>query len=193
MQTSFDKEQFIYAGFFCRLAAYVLDSIFVAILLSFIKVPIGIVEMIVGSDVILFRPVLFQYNIFDIVYYLLSVAYFVVMTYFCGATLGKFLLKIKVVDAEGRKMSFMSIVFRETVGRYLSALIAAVGYIMVGLDSRKQGLHDKIADTCVVYKHSLVQKVTETQTVNEMEMQTLKDMQALSEMYRPDAAFEEEA
>lgn len=191
MQTSFDKEQFIYAGFFCRLAAYVLDSIFVAILLGFIKVPVSIMKFMVGSDVILFQPVLFQYDIFDIVYYLLSVAYFVLSTYCCGATLGKALMKIKVVDTEGQKMSFMSILIRETVGRYLSALIAAVGYIMVGLDSRKQGLHDKIADTCVVYKHSLVQKVNETQTVNEM--QTLKDMQALSEMYRPDAAFEEEA
>ena len=63
-------------------------------------------------------------------------------------------MKIKVVDVEGQKLTFMSVLIRETVGRYLSALIMYVGYIIAGLDTRKQGLHDKIADTLVIYNHT---------------------------------------
>ena len=152
MQISYDKDRVIYAGFFSRLAAFLLDSVLVAAALSVFKFVVWIIKLSVG-DAIIFKPILFTYNVFDIIFYLLSVSYFVLMTYFCGATLGKFLMKIKVVDVEGQKLTFMSVLIRETVGRYLSALIMYVGYIIAGLDTRKQGLHDKIADTLVIYNH----------------------------------------
>lgn len=152
MQISYDKDKVIYAGFFSRLAAFLLDSVLVAAALSVFKFVVWIIKLSVG-DAIIFKPILFTYNVFDILFYLLSVSYFVLMTYFCGATLGKFLMKIKVVDVEGQKLTFMSVLIRETVGRYLSALIMYVGYIIAGLDTRKQGLHDKIADTLVIYNH----------------------------------------
>lgn len=162
MQTLFDKERFIYAGFFSRLAAFLLDSILVAIGLLFVKFPVWLIKIEVG-DMFLFEPLLFNFTIFDIIYYLLTITYFVLTTYYCGATVGKYLMKIKVVDSEGRELSFMSVLIRETVGRYLSVLIIYVGYIMAGFDSRKQGLHDKIADTCVVYRHGIreIQEIKE--------------------------------
>lgn len=152
MQISYDKDRVVYAGFFPRLAAFLLDSVLVSAALSIFKFIVWIIKLSVG-DVIIFKPILFTYNVFDILFYLLTVAYFVLMTYFCGATLGKFLMKIRVVDVDGQKLSFMSVLIRETVGRYLSALIVYVGYIIAGLDNRKQGLHDKIADTLVIYNH----------------------------------------
>lgn len=151
MQTLFNKERFIYAGFFSRLAAFLLDSMLVAIGLLVVKVPAWFLQLSLG-DVALFKPVLFRFTVFDIFYYLLTIAYFVLMTYFCGATVGKYLMKIKVVDSEGQKLSFMSVLIRESIGRYLSAFIVYIGYFMAGFDDRKQGLHDKIADTCVVYR-----------------------------------------
>lgn len=157
MQTSYDKENVIYAGFFSRLAAFLLDSILVGIGLWIIKVPVWFIELAVG-DSLLFKPILFTYNIFDVVYYLITAAYFVLMTYFCGATVGKFLMKIRVVDSEGQKLSFISVLIRETVGRYLSAVIIYIGYIIAGFDNCKQGLHDKIADTCVVYTYKPCEK-----------------------------------
>lgn len=152
MQISYDKDRVVYAGFFPRLAAFLLDSVLVSAALSIFKFIVWIIKLSVG-DVIIFKPILFTYNVFDILFYLLTVAYFVLMTYFCGATLGKFLMKIRVVDVDGQKLSFMSVLIRETVGRYLSALIVYVGYIIAGLDNRKQGLHDKISDTLVIYNH----------------------------------------
>ncbi len=152
MQISYDKDRVVYAGFFPRLAAFLLDSVLVSAALSVFKFIVWIIKLSVG-DAVIFKPILFTYNVFDILFYLLTVAYFVLMTYFCGATLGKFLMKIKVVDVEGQKLTFMSVLIRETVGRYLSALIVYVGYIIAGLDTRKQGLHDKVADTLVIYNH----------------------------------------
>ncbi|HCB22768.1 TPA: RDD family protein, partial [Candidatus Daviesbacteria bacterium] len=39
---------------------------------------------------------------------------------------------------------------REILGKLASGLILGIGYLMVAWDSKKQGLHDKIASTYVV-------------------------------------------
>lgn len=156
MQTSCSKEQFIYAGFFSRWMAFLTDTVLLAMVLLIVKVPIWIVQASAG-DSFLFKPFLFEFTAVDVFYYLLTLAYYVLMTYYSGATVGKHLMKLKVVDSEGQKLTFMSVLIRESVGKYLSAFIANIGYIMAAFDSRKQGLHDKIADTCVVYKMGLNQ------------------------------------
>lgn len=155
MQILFDKERYVYAGFFSRFAAFLLDSIVLAIGICYVKLPFWLIKLAAGSDIFLFKPFLFEFTIVDVIGYLLTVVYFVLMTYYCGATIGKFLMKIQVVDTEGKKMNFVTVLIRETVGKYLCELIVFIGYIMIGFDSRKQGLHDKISDTCVVYKHTL--------------------------------------
>lgn len=152
MQISYDKDRVVYAGFFVRLAAFLLDSILVTVVLFIFKFIVWIMKLSMG-DMIFFKPILFQYNAFDILFYILTTGYFVLTTYFCGATMGKSLMKLKVVDADGQKLNFMSVLIRETVGRYLSTVIICVGYFMAGFDNRKQGLHDKIADTLVIYNY----------------------------------------
>ncbi len=54
---------------------------------------------------------------------------------------------------EDRTLTLWEVIFRETVGRFLSALIANVGYIMIGIHKNKQGLHDLMSDTQVIYYH----------------------------------------
>ena len=65
------------------------------------------------------------------------------------ATPGKRLLGLRVVDLNGNKISFGRAVGRY-FGKWLSSLIFGIGYIMVGITDRKQGLHDKLAETYVV-------------------------------------------
>lgn len=65
------------------------------------------------------------------------------------ATLGKLALGIKVTDTSQRPIDFSKALLRN-LSKYLSALILYIGYIMIIFDDRKQGLHDKIADTLVV-------------------------------------------
>lgn len=150
MQTLLSKENVVFAGFFCRFAALLIDGVLVGLGLMIVKIPVWIINLSVG-DSFLFQPFLFNFSVFDVIYYLLTVTYFVLMTYFSGATIGKHLMKIKVIDIRGEKPSFLSVLLRETVGRYLSALIIYIGYIIAAFDDRKQGLHDRIADTYVIY------------------------------------------
>ena len=150
MQNKADSQ--LYAGFFVRLAAYLVDLLVVGIALLIVRIPIWIMSFI-NPDNFIVRDMIFQYSIADILLYLLKVVYFVLLTYYTGSTLGKKLFQIKVVSTENRKMTFFEVVFRETVGRFLAALIIYVGYIMVGVDKQKRGLHDILSDTQVIYYH----------------------------------------
>lgn len=145
-----NKEDIVYAGFFVRLSAYIIDCIIVGITLLIIRIPKFIIYMM-NPDIFFVKPILFKFSIFDIVIYLLGLTYFVLMTYYCGGTLGKKLFKLKVCKATDEKLSLFTIIYRESIGRYLSGLILFIGYIMIGVDSKKRGLHDILSDTLVVY------------------------------------------
>lgn len=142
----------IYAGFFVRLAAYIVDTIIVWVAMLIVRIPVWITT-ISSPDNFFVKDFIFQYSIKDILFYIMQAAYFVLLTYFTGSTLGKKLFQIRVVSAEDRKMTFFEVAFRETVGRFLSALILSIGYIMIAVDKKKRGLHDILSDTNVVYYH----------------------------------------
>lgn len=145
-----NKEDIVYAGFFVRLSAYIIDCIIVGSALLIIRIPEFFIYMM-NPDMFFIKPILFKFSIFDIVIYLLGLTYFVLMTYYCGGTLGKKLFKLKVCKATDEKLSLFTIIYRESIGRYLSGLILFIGYIMIGVDSKKRGLHDILSDTLVVY------------------------------------------
>ena len=142
----------IYAGFFVRLAAYIVDTVIVWAAMLIVRIPVW-VTTISSPDNFLVKDFIFQYSIKDILFYIMQAAYFVMLTYFTGSTLVKKLFQIRVVSAEDRKMTFFEVTFRETVGRFLSALILSIGYIMIAIDKKKRGLHDILSDTNVVYYH----------------------------------------
>ncbi len=64
------------------------------------------------------------------------------------ATLGKMILGMKVSDLYGNRISFARATGRH-FAKILSAMILCIGFIMVGLTERKQGLHDLVAGTLV--------------------------------------------
>ncbi len=65
------------------------------------------------------------------------------------ATVGKRALGIKVTDMDGQRISFMRASGRH-FGKILSGLIFSIGYIMAGFTAKKQALHDMLAGTLVV-------------------------------------------
>lgn len=145
-----NKEDIVYAGFFVRLSAYIIDCIIVGIALLVIRIP-KLIIYFMNPNGFLIKPMLFEFSIFDIVIYLFGLTYFVLMTYYYGATLGKKLFKLKVCNNADEKLSLVTIIYRESIGRYLSGFILFIGYIMIGLDSKKRALHDMLSDTLVVY------------------------------------------
>lgn len=66
------------------------------------------------------------------------------------ATPGKALLSLRVVDADTGKTLSVGQAAARYVCYILSMLPAGLGFIWVAFDRRKQGWHDKIAQTVVV-------------------------------------------
>ena len=64
------------------------------------------------------------------------------------ATLGKMIFGMKVTDVNGNRISFERATGRH-FAKWLSTIIMCIGFIMVGLTDRKQGLHDLLAGTLV--------------------------------------------
>ncbi len=64
-------------------------------------------------------------------------------------TLGKFLLGIKVVNADGGRLT-PSQAWKRNLGKMTSLAIFGIGFLMVAFNGRKQGLHDRMAKTYVI-------------------------------------------
>ncbi|MBQ6208033.1 MAG: RDD family protein [Oscillospiraceae bacterium] len=139
-----------YAGFAVRLAAWLIDALVTFVPLSILR-SIRFALAVSNPYAGLVSPVLFRYSSLDILIYLLPVVYFIAMTLSGGATVGKMVMRIKVVSADGDSLSFWQVLMRELVGRYLSLTLLCIGYFMIVPDSQKRALHDRIADTRVIY------------------------------------------
>lgn len=133
-----------------RLTAYGIDLLLVgAILLLTVRLPLLFVQLS-NPGVWFLQPILFRFSPYDIVLYLAVSLYFIVMTYTTGATVGKRLMNLRVVTCDGSKLTLFNVIYRETIGRYLSSLLF-VGYLMIGASETKQGLHDRLCETKVIY------------------------------------------
>lgn len=65
------------------------------------------------------------------------------------ATLGKLLLKIRVTDLDGQRISLGKATARH-FSKTISTLALLIGFLMAGWTKKKQALHDKIAKCLVV-------------------------------------------
>lgn len=150
MQNSYSSRDTEYAGFWVRLAAYVIDSIIVFFGLLFVRLFLsGIMSVL--SDAWIGGNILFHYTLKDILLYGFQVLYFILCTYLTGTTLGKRAMNLRVVSADGQKLTILNVVYRETIGRFLCSLSVGIGYIIAGVDREKRGLHDILCDTRVIY------------------------------------------
>lgn len=87
-----------------------------------------------------------------VLYSLLAYPYTVYSHYYWGATLGKRIFGIQVVDFK----TMGPITMRQSVIRCLALVVSylplAAGYLMVGLHPQKRALHDLIAGTVSIYR-----------------------------------------
>ena len=146
-QTSYElNESTKYGGFWIRVAASMID--FIVLLIPNLLIPF-LLKATSSSENELYMFVLNAEGV--ILTSILDWAYCAVLhSSTWQATVGKKAVGLKVVDENGNRISFG----RATVRYFaslLSALILCIGYMMVGWTSRKQGLHDMIAGTLVVY------------------------------------------
>ena len=86
-----------------------------------------------------------------IVQYIIQFGYEVFFIGKFGATPGKMALKIKVINADGSKVSYLKALGR-LFAYFLSGIILGIGLIMAAFDDEKRALHDRICNTRVILK-----------------------------------------
>lgn len=134
-----------YAGFWRRFAAYFLDSIIMGIVGAVFGGVVGAAIVASGSQITQGVNIAIQ-----LVSFLIGLSYFAVMESSSSqATLGKMALGVKVTDLHGRRITLGRAIGRY-LGKILSGLILAIGFIMAAFTEKKQALHDMIAGTLVV-------------------------------------------
>ncbi|WP_414042715.1 RDD family protein [Macrococcus animalis] len=134
-----------HAGFGVRFLAYVIDLI----LLSCIKgLIIGPIVGFGGLQDTYFGIKLFSVeNILSAIIYF---SYFILMTYYFRATLGKMILGLQVLSTKEKKLSLTTVFTRELFGRYISNFFWSLLYLVVLFNPKKRGVHDMLSDTFVV-------------------------------------------
>ena len=82
---------------------------------------------------------------------LTDMIYFTLFHGIAGQTPGKMLFRLQVIEASGVPIT-KGTAFLRWVGYLISGLFFFLGFLWVAFDRKKQGWHDKIAMTSVVYK-----------------------------------------
>ncbi len=154
--SSAPREGAEYMGFWIRFAAFVADRIITYVIAALIAFVIGVSRTSGDGDGAAAEDVSAALNTVNYSFLLLvwgvSVVYGVALTALWGQTIGKRLLGIQVVDANGNIPAWYRVIARELVGKFVSEIIIWLGYFWIGFDSRKRGWHDYIGGSYVVRK-----------------------------------------
>ncbi len=131
------------AGFWIRLLAWLIDTaLLVGVHLILLTAMPGISIESYYSDDSLWTAADSVMAIVGAVYYTVGVSVF-------STTVGKRVLGLYVLRADGTKVSGLR-AFGRHLASGLSVLLLGIGYLMIGFSSDKRGLHDHICDTVVV-------------------------------------------
>jgi len=147
-----------YAGFVSRLIAYLIDR----------GIIIGVLAIVTAISVYLFDLVGLQITTCHadatgagiacggaqlyLLFLTLGFAplYSIVFWTLAGQTPGKYFLGLRVYRLDGEPLTLARST-RRYIGYILSFLAFGLGFLWITVDNRRQGFHDKFANTCVVY------------------------------------------
>lgn len=82
---------------------------------------------------------------------LIPILYSILFWIWIAATPGKFILGLRIVDANGKNITPLGAILRY-LGYIVSGIVIGIGFLWIGFDKKKQGWHDKIAKTYVIHK-----------------------------------------
>lgn len=145
-----------YMGFWIRFAAFVVDRIITYVIAALIAAGIGISRTSGQTDAVPAESISVAFDNINYSFLLLvwgvSTTYGVILTALRGQTIGKMLLRIQVVDANGSIPPWHRVIAREVLGKFASEIIIWLGYIWIGFDQRKRGWHDYLGGSYVIRK-----------------------------------------
>ena len=130
-----------------RFLAFLIDSLIAAFIWCLVFVVVGAV--VIGINQIDNETVFLA--VFLLSLFVTYHSYQLLFWTAFGGTPGKRILKLRVVDAEGREIRFARALAR-TFGYVVSLGGCCIGFFLIPFDPLAQGWHDKIAGTYVVYE-----------------------------------------
>ncbi|OPY89633.1 MAG: RDD family protein [Syntrophus sp. PtaU1.Bin208] len=141
-----------YGGFWKRSIAYLVDKV-ILFFICLLFLVVGLSALNSGFNGLEPGKVIGRFSlIYYVMTHLLGMLYF---TYFhgtVGQTPGKMLLGLQVIQSSGEKMT-LGLAFLRWVGSIFSGLILYLGFLWIIFDRKKQGWHDKIAETLVICRY----------------------------------------
>jgi uncharacterized RDD family membrane protein YckC len=157
IQTTHAHTTHAHAGFISRAIAFVLDivvmSVAVLAAVALLQALLGFFTLygLIGERVVQSSP--FR-DIVVVVTALIGVGvtigYPVVFWVLLGQTPGKLLMGVRIARTNGQRLTIGRALLRY-LGYWLSAIPLGLGFFWVLVDDQRQGWHDKLADTYVIY------------------------------------------
>jgi uncharacterized RDD family membrane protein YckC len=139
-----------YAGFGVRLAATLIDFFVFSLLLLATAAVIGLINWFrnipLPTDLEGWLGLAGPYGCLALLIFL---AYYIVGWSLRGQTWGKNLMGLRIVRSDASPLRFGTALLR-MFGYFISAIFFGWGFLMIALTSKRQGLHDRLADTYVV-------------------------------------------
>ncbi|QKS72060.1 RDD family protein [Paenalkalicoccus suaedae] len=153
----YEGESLAYAGFWMRFWAYFVDIILTSSLTG------AVIALVFGQSEWSFGVITLSGLIGAIITY----GYFVILTKLFQQTLGKQLFGIIVLSNEKRELSWLDVLFREVIGRFIyrSLVFTNLLYLIVPFQREKRGIHDFIGNTYVALEPRKKRVVTPVEEV----------------------------
>lgn len=138
----------IYAGFATRATAFVIDDLLLLVIGVVGVIGVGLIlDAIIPGGVSVDVASVLGAAVWGVV---LSTVYFVGFWWLAGQTPGMRLMRIVVVPVVGGRVGLWRGV-RRMIGLAACWATLGLGFALVLIDDRRQGLNDKIAGTLVLY------------------------------------------
>jgi uncharacterized RDD family membrane protein YckC len=141
-----------YAGFTTRFIAWFMDRL---LLTAIISISVAVISFLADSFRINEFLGLGEEMRLIVVVIAVGMAVSVPVVYnigswmLAGQTVGKWIMGLRVVQTNGQRLTFWASLRRQ-IGYVLSAILF-LGFLWILFDNRRQGFHDKLAGTFVVY------------------------------------------
>ncbi len=142
------RPEFEYVGFWKRFVAFLIDSLWM------LAVMVPLLAAVYGWAYFKSQDAGFGGVWGFLVQVVFPAVAAILFWVYKGATPGKMAISAKIVDAEtGNPPSTGKLVLRY-FAYFVSVIPFMLGFAWIGIDRRKQGFHDKIAGTLVVYQNN---------------------------------------
>jgi len=142
--------------FGARIFAFLIDTMIITVPFFIIMAPSFMADLEANSALAAADPDAYDLQVqlmvikWGLMHGIIRAIYSISMESWKGATLGKMALGLVVADNDGYKPGLMSIVLRNTFGRFITNLVPFyIGYFMAFSNEKRKCIHDMIAGSTV--------------------------------------------